>query len=363
MSDDPTDHDRGAAMLDELERLHEALATQDNAITSDPIFLVQQKRRHIGFDSSYEEDEDRIIWVNGAAEEDVTRASDPERFARFQAGEFGDEDEEDWEAFGFTESWEFVQPFLTRDAAEEFRRREAHNLGETRIYVESGHRNPEWKRLRALFGGELVAQARLASELTALLCTEAGQDVVERAKASAEDAARWRADYHAACNEMAKARGQAQDAISRFDWLAFDRDEEAENRGGQFARLWSGLKAAVKRAEELEGANLLNRNAVRLAKEETASLRAALAEKDARIENLLHLYETTMTCHEEAANLAHARGIENEKLRAEVAELKEQAEMACVEPRDDCDCHGCSYAAEVHAKGETKAKALAEALK
>lgn len=65
----------------------------------------------------------------------------------------------------------------------------------------------------------------------------------------AEEAERERC---AALKEMAKARGLAQDAQLRVDFLVLDREEQAEERGGQFAKLWEGLKAAVKRAEKAE---------------------------------------------------------------------------------------------------------------
>jgi hypothetical protein len=151
------------SLLDALQRLHDALTTQDNAITSDPIFVVQQKRRHIGFDAAYEEDPDRLIWVNSGSEEEVTRASDRARFEQFQAGVF-DGDDAEWELFGFTEAWEFVQPFFSRDSAELFRKCEAHNLGESRVYVESAYRNPEWKLLRSLLSGPLLELARKGLE-------------------------------------------------------------------------------------------------------------------------------------------------------------------------------------------------------
>jgi hypothetical protein len=71
------------------------LATQDNRITSEPIFMVQER-------------------VRGR--------------------------------------WENRQPFLTLKAAEAFRASEAHNHGETRVYVESGCRNPEWQLIRRIMG-------------------------------------------------------------------------------------------------------------------------------------------------------------------------------------------------------------------
>jgi hypothetical protein len=141
-------------LLDEFERLAAQLRTQDNAITSDPIFVVQRKLREVGWDPDYTE---CVCWIDGANETDVYPDTDPERHARLEAAHRGDipwpsdeVEEENWTRTGFRWRWEFVQPFLTREAAEEFRASQAHNLGETRVFVESACRNPEWKLLRAL---------------------------------------------------------------------------------------------------------------------------------------------------------------------------------------------------------------------
>jgi hypothetical protein len=142
--------------LDELERFVGLLKTQDNAITTDPIFMVQERHRQYGMDEAYCE---KYCFVHGDdSDHEVNEESDPVRFAAFSADDFGDDDPDFWTRTGYLDTWQNIQPFLTREAAEEFRRREAHNLGETRVYVESGHRNPEWKWLRAMLPA-------LASEL------------------------------------------------------------------------------------------------------------------------------------------------------------------------------------------------------
>lgn len=80
------------------------------------------------------------------------------------------------------------------------------------------------------------------------LAAEATQRA-ERAEALAKSA---NTERYAALNEMAKARDKAQDAQLRYDFLCFDQEEVAEERGGQFARLWGKLKEAVRRAERAE---------------------------------------------------------------------------------------------------------------
>lgn len=48
-----------------------------------------------------------------------------------------------------------------------------------------------------------------------------------------------------------------------------------------------------------------------------------------------------------AAELDRLRA-ENAELRARIAQLEDDRMMACETPADDCDCCGCSYAAERH---------------
>jgi hypothetical protein len=311
MPDDPTDHDRGAAMLDELERLQRVLfSAPSGTITEEPwqsnykrfaaelvaAFpeLIKQARLASELTAQLRE----LYPFNGAPSVEAQLKEVIEQSCAF-ANEHNKRVEAEDEASNLRVAVGAAPPATDEDTpqAAAFWRTVgarwvtwAEGVLGYRIDADGVMPGHDGQRERI---GDLVAKLR---ELTALLCTDEGQDPVERANA-----------------------------------------------------LQSERLILLHKRETLVG--------------EVESLRAALAEKDEHIKTLRRLYDNTMTCHEEATKLAHARGIENEKLRAEVAELKEQAEMACIEPRDDCDCHGCSYAAEVHAKGETKAKALAEALK
>jgi hypothetical protein len=145
-----------------LREMRELLATQDNLSTAEPVFVVQERRWDCGYDLDYC---DNVAWVDGEGGEPVTAVNNAALFSKLESwhrGELaaldGDEEgrEEFWTRTGYVERWEFVQPFLTRAAAEEFRATQAHNLGVTRIYVESAYRNPEWRTLRSLLGGELL---------------------------------------------------------------------------------------------------------------------------------------------------------------------------------------------------------------
>jgi hypothetical protein len=126
------------------EEMAERLKTQDNACTAEPIFVVQQRKRIYGVDPNYTE---QIVWLD-----DESFEADKETAQRLEEGyeESGDEPS-NWRRVGYTDEWEFVTVCLTRKGAENFIKSQAHNLKEPRIYVDSGHRNPEWKALRKYF--------------------------------------------------------------------------------------------------------------------------------------------------------------------------------------------------------------------
>jgi hypothetical protein len=79
-----------------LRQSSETINTQDNRITAEPIFMVQEKHWR-----------NSTVYVN-------------------------------------------IQPFFTEKAAQEYINANRHNLVEPRIYVESGYRNYEWQAVRTL---------------------------------------------------------------------------------------------------------------------------------------------------------------------------------------------------------------------
>lgn len=137
-----------AATNDQLLRgLAENLRTQDNAITENPIFLVQQRRRIWGYNSDDYSQEDCVVgiaWFN----EDDDEADDKQVKSLRRYWSMHHETPEGWRRVGFIDIWEFVQPFFTRAAAELYIEQNHHNLRDPRVYVASGYRNEEWKFLR-----------------------------------------------------------------------------------------------------------------------------------------------------------------------------------------------------------------------
>jgi hypothetical protein len=131
----------------ELIDIQKAIRTQDNRATGNPIFAVQQRRRIWGMDPNYT---DEVCYVSDEDPEVVICSDDPNERKAFRELEErhwkGDDD--GWSRSGFKDEWEFVQPFFTEKGAEDYIRRNGHNLKEPRIFVYGGYRNIEWGTIR-----------------------------------------------------------------------------------------------------------------------------------------------------------------------------------------------------------------------
>jgi hypothetical protein len=111
--------------------------------TRDPIYTVQKERRVYWIEDGEEEG---AVWIEDGEECDSALSARLERRHRR-----GWELPERYQRCGFKITWEFVDVFLSIDAAkaavESLNRRHgsAH-----RLYVESGYRNQEWQMLQRL---------------------------------------------------------------------------------------------------------------------------------------------------------------------------------------------------------------------
>ena len=98
-----------------MAEIGERLQTQDNRITSEPMYLVQQETR---------------LYVLADDCADGTEIIDGEEVR-------------------YRNIWEYVNCFLTEAAAEQFLLRRGHDYRKLRVYVDSGCHNPEWIAVRA----------------------------------------------------------------------------------------------------------------------------------------------------------------------------------------------------------------------
>lgn len=177
-------------MNDIIKRMSQDIHTQDNAITADPIFMVQEKKRIYGIHLDYDHTGTKFVDSNDAeapADETTRRevydealkagdleplviipydqwrktfgndvgATDEKRkahYARYVRGaekeHFLDFCADNYTEVGYRDIWVNVQPFFTRVGAEAYLEINGHNLKEPRIYVESAYRNAEWQAIR-----------------------------------------------------------------------------------------------------------------------------------------------------------------------------------------------------------------------
>jgi hypothetical protein len=120
-----------------IERLH----TQDNRITENPLFAVQQKRVIGGLHPDYASN---VVWVDGDGE-----VTDADEVAKLDALERSCEPLPDGVIrLGYIEVWEFVTGGLTEQGCEDYIACNGHNLKEPRIYAYGAYRNAEFAALR-----------------------------------------------------------------------------------------------------------------------------------------------------------------------------------------------------------------------
>lgn len=160
-----------------LEELAHELRTQDNRITAEPLFCVQQERLVWGMDEGYSDDfewykiDDGETWAEEDALEEV-RARD--------SVELDEEEDIDLEDHGYRKAfyskyWDFVTAHFTAKAAQRYIDQNAHNLRNPRVYVTSQYRCDEWNRVRR-FLMEGVAHARAESKDSSPLGTKGASD-------------------------------------------------------------------------------------------------------------------------------------------------------------------------------------------
>lgn len=124
----------------------ENIRTQDNRITSDPMFCVYQKREVIT-DADY--DHDRIIWID----DDGHEANERQRMRLELLHENFREPSEKWRRVAVKEIDEFVTCCFTEQGCKDYLASNGHNLRLPFIYVNSGFRNSEFISIRNWLAG------------------------------------------------------------------------------------------------------------------------------------------------------------------------------------------------------------------
>lgn len=127
---------------DAMRKIGELIRTQDNRCTSDPLFIVQQKKRIYGMDRNYFDDYE---WLR---EDDHEHVADRIERAGLDALDEQGEDVTGWEKLYYLDIWEFVTVCFTEQACKDFIAANGHNLNEPRIYASSAYRNREMIAIR-----------------------------------------------------------------------------------------------------------------------------------------------------------------------------------------------------------------------
>ena len=143
------------ALLDELEArrvpdsfniIGENIRTQDNRITSEPMFCVFQKRE-IVVDEDY--DCDRIVWVD----EDGCEATERQRMRLELLHDNCRETPDKWRRIAVKDIDDFVTCCFTEQGCKDYLACNGHNLRLPFIYVKSGFRNAEYIGIRNWLAG------------------------------------------------------------------------------------------------------------------------------------------------------------------------------------------------------------------
>ncbi|MGA3863025.1 ead/Ea22-like family protein [Escherichia coli] len=124
----------------------ENIRTQDNRITSDPMFCVYQNRE-IVVDADY--DYDRIVWVD----EDGNEANKRQSRRLELLHENFREPPEKWRRVAVKDIDEFVTCCFTEQGCKDYLAANGHNLRLPFIYVKSGSRNAEYIGIRNWLAG------------------------------------------------------------------------------------------------------------------------------------------------------------------------------------------------------------------
>lgn len=129
-------------MLTKLKEIASNLKKQDNRCTSDPIFLVQEQVKVWGVDPDIYDDAVMYFRDTNDGESIYETKEELGEFVRYGG------DTDDLEKGYYILEWKTVTSCFTEKGAEDYIAANKHNLGKTRIYVDSLWRNAEMIAIR-----------------------------------------------------------------------------------------------------------------------------------------------------------------------------------------------------------------------
>ena len=131
------------ASIADMAAIGQLIRTQDNRITADPFFIVQERQRVYGMDTAYDPE---IAWLHGDESIEVDAAKAKRLEAAYQKN-YKEPDE--YRRVGYVEKWVYVTGCFTEAAADRYIAHNSHrHSGPLRTYAESLYRNPEMIAVR-----------------------------------------------------------------------------------------------------------------------------------------------------------------------------------------------------------------------
>ena len=126
-----------------MKEIGRLIKTQDNRITDQPIFVVEESKLIIT-DPDYGYDAEE--WVNMEGCDYETASETKARRLDALAEDFRDTGK--WKKFFYKETWEFLTACFTESGCIDYLRLNGHRLGKTRIYAYGNFRNYEYQSIR-----------------------------------------------------------------------------------------------------------------------------------------------------------------------------------------------------------------------
>lgn len=123
-----------------IKEIAEQLRSQDNRITDQPMFIVQELKRDYGYDTGWGGD---VVWLSDGDEVDEEKAEELQK-------EYDDTgvEPDGYTLTGYVDRWEFVTACFTEQGCKDFIKIDCHNHKELRIYAHGSYRNQEWRTVR-----------------------------------------------------------------------------------------------------------------------------------------------------------------------------------------------------------------------
>lgn len=126
----------------DINSIGKLIRTQDNRMTHEPMFIVQQRERICGMEEDYA---DGYEWFDDVACCVISDSDEIE--ATEELSESGELNEAIRKVY-YKDQWVFVTACFTEQGCKDYLQANGHNHGKTRIYGWGTHRNAEFQAVR-----------------------------------------------------------------------------------------------------------------------------------------------------------------------------------------------------------------------